>query len=45
MLEGCFKMYKDLNFKKVTIDGGNNATLRMQFTRIARNSGLQAEII
>lgn len=45
MLEGCFKMYKDLNFNKVIINSGNNATLKMQFTRIAKNSGLSVEII
>jgi len=45
MLESCFKMYKDLNFKKVIINAGNNATLKMQFTRIARNSGLDVEIV
>lgn len=45
MLEGCFKMYKDLNFNKVIINAGNNATLKMQFTRIARNAGLDAKIM
>ncbi|MFL0194231.1 hypothetical protein ACJDU8_01370 [Clostridium sp. WILCCON 0269] len=45
MLESCFKMYKDLNFKKVIMKAGNNATLKMQLTRIGRNVGLNVEVI
>ena len=30
MLEGCFKMYKEIGFKKITIKTENNVTLKMQ---------------
>ncbi|WP_035284125.1 MULTISPECIES: hypothetical protein [unclassified Clostridium] len=45
MLEGCFKMYKECNFKKVTAKVENNVTLKMQLSRIGRNSGLNIEVI
>jgi hypothetical protein len=45
MLEGCFKMYKTLGFKKVIANVGKNATLKMQLSRVGRNSGLVIEVI
>lgn len=45
MLEGCFKMYKEMGFKKVLIDVGNNVTLKMQLNRVARSAGLVIEIL
>jgi len=45
MLEGCFKMYKECNFKKVLIKVENNATLKMQLGRLARNVGLNLELV
>lgn len=41
MLEGCFVMYKE-DFKecKVILKKGENAILRMQITRLARNVNL-----
>jgi hypothetical protein len=45
MLEGCFKMYKDLGFKKVLMRPGNNVTLKMQLSRVSRNTGLAIEQI
>lgn len=45
MLEGCFKMYKVIGFKKVIASVGNNITLKMQLGRVGRNAGLDIEII
>jgi len=45
MLEGCFKMYKEVGFKRVAIKVENNATLRMQLSRLAKNVGLNLEVI
>lgn len=45
MLEGCFKMYKEVGFKRVAIKVENNPTLRMQLSRLARNVGLNLEVI
>lgn len=45
MLEGCFKLYKDLGFKKVLIKAGNNVTLKMQLNRVSRNTGLVIELV
>jgi len=45
MLEGCFKMYKDFGFKKVVAKVGNNVTLKMQLSRVARNVGLNLEVV
>lgn len=45
MLEGCFKMYKEIGFKRVAIKVENNPTLRMQLSRLARNVGLNLEVI
>jgi len=45
MLESCFKMYKDLGFKKVIIKIENNVTLRMQIKRIAKTTGLDIEMV
>jgi hypothetical protein len=45
MLEGCFKMYKDLGFKKVVAKVENNVTLKMQLKRLGRNAGLDIEIV
>lgn len=45
MLEGCFKMYKDCEFKKVVANVENNVTLKMQLSRLGRNVGLNIEIV
>jgi hypothetical protein len=45
MLEGCFKMYKGFEFKKVVAKVYSNVTLKMQLSRIARNVGLDMELI
>lgn len=45
MLEDCFKMYKDFGFKKVVGKVGNNITLKMQLSRIARKAGLDMELV
>lgn len=45
MLEGCFKMYKECGFKRVVIKVEKNATLKMQLGRLARNVGLNLEVI
>lgn len=45
MLEGCFEMYKEIGFKKVTIKTENNVTLKMQLSRLAGNVGLDLEVI
>jgi hypothetical protein len=45
MLEGCFKMYKGFGFKKVVAKVYSNVTLKMQLSRIARNVGLDIELI
>jgi hypothetical protein len=44
MLEGCFKMYKDIGFKKVVANVGSNITLKMQLGRIARTAGLDLKV-
>lgn len=45
MLEGCFKMYQDLGFKKVVAKVENNVTLKMQLKRIGRTTGFNIEIV
>ncbi|ABR36143.1 MULTISPECIES: hypothetical protein [Clostridium] len=45
MLEGCFQMYKACKFVKVIANVGSNITLKMQLSRISRNTGLVIEII
>lgn len=45
MLEGCFKMYKAIGFKKVLAKVGSNVTLKMQLGRVGRNAGLDIEVI
>lgn len=45
MLEGCFKMYKECGFKKVEAKVENNVTLKMQLGRVARNAGLNIEVV
>lgn len=45
MLEGCFKMYKDYGFRKVIAEVGNSVTLKMQLGRVAKNVGLNIELI
>lgn len=45
MLEGCFKMYKEFGFKKVVAKVDNNVTLKMQLSRVARNVGLNLEVV
>lgn len=44
MLEGCFKMYKDIGFKNVIANVGSNVTLKMQLGRIARTAGLNLKV-
>lgn len=45
ILEGCFKMYKDFRFKKVLMEAGSNATLKMQLKRVGKNTGLHIEVV
>jgi len=45
MLEGCFKMYKELGFKKIIVKIENNVTLKMQLKRIGKTTGLDIEIV
>lgn len=45
MLEGCFKMYKDLAFRKVSIGTKDNTILKMQLNRIAKKIELDIELI
>lgn len=44
MLEGCFNMYKDFGFQKVSIETENNAILKMQLNRVAKKIGLAIEL-
>jgi len=45
MLEGCLKMYKDCDFKKVIAKVDGNVTLKMQLSRLSRNVGLTLELV
>ena len=45
MLEGCFKMYKEIGFKNIIMKIENNVTLKMQLSRLARNVALHIELI
>lgn len=45
LLEDCFKYYKALGFKKIVINVGDNAILKMQVNRVARSAGIDYEII
>jgi hypothetical protein len=45
MLEGCFKMYKEIGFNRVIANLGNSAILKSQISRVARNAGLSIEIV
>ena len=40
-LEGCFKLYQSIGFKKILINLGGNTILGMQVTRIAKRAGLE----
>lgn len=39
-LEACFALYKESGFHKVIFKVQDNAVLKMQFSRLARNTGL-----
>ena len=39
-LEECFKLYEQANFKEVVFKAGDNSVLKMQLSRIAKNSKL-----
>ncbi len=39
-LGNCFKLYKSLGFKKITMDMGDNVIVIMQVKRIAKEVGL-----
>lgn len=43
MLQGCFEMYKQANYNavKAIVPKQNGAVLKMQFSRLAKNAGLQ----
>lgn len=38
-------MYKDYGFRKVIAEVGNSVTLKMQLGRVAKNVGLNIELI
>lgn len=40
MLKGVFALYKSMGFNNVTMKLGNNALLKMQISRLAKESGL-----
>ncbi len=44
VIEGSFKMYKNLGFKKIVITVGSNVALKMQLKKIARTAGLDIEV-
>jgi hypothetical protein len=44
MLEGCLKMYKDLDCKRVVAEADDNVTKKMQLTRLGRYVGLDIEM-
>jgi len=45
-LEACYTLYKESGFGKVIFQIKDNAVLKMQLARLARNTGLsQAEVI
>lgn len=39
-LKECFQLYHKIGFKKVVIDVGNNAILKMQVKRLAADAGV-----
>lgn len=45
VLSEAFILYKNSNFRDITIETGNNSILKMQFDRIANQVGLEATIL
>lgn len=44
-LEQCFHLYKETGFGKVQIELKNNPVIKLQISRIARQTGLAANIL
>lgn len=44
-LESCFELYKTSGFKQVVFTIQSNAVLKMQLSRLARNSGLTNTVV
>lgn len=40
MLKNCFEMYKQSNFKKININIGSNAVVKMQVRRVINSIGI-----
>lgn len=45
VMEKCFEIYKDFGFKKVLMEAGSNAILKMQLKRVGKNAGLAVEVV